>query len=104
MNPFIAITVFFSLMIPSLFLSYGNYTTAKEYIIDDVNQALAQIILHKQSDRITTDTLKMYRSKLKIDQPKETSYLVMCTEESSHVSFCSDTMTYNITRQIDSLK
>ena len=30
MNPFIAITVFFSLMIPSLFLSYGNYTTAKE--------------------------------------------------------------------------
>lgn len=42
MNLFIAITVFFSLMIPSLFLSYGNYTTAKEYIIDDVNQALTQ--------------------------------------------------------------
>lgn len=94
MNPFIAITVFFSLMIPSLFLSYGNYTTAKEYIIDDVNQALAQTILYKQSDRITADTLKVYRSKLKIDQLKKTSYLAMCTEEPSNVSFCSDTMTY----------
>ena len=40
MNPFIAITVFFSLMIPSLFLSYGNYTTAKEHIIADVNRKL----------------------------------------------------------------
>ena len=94
MNPFIAITVFFSLMIPSLFLSYGNYTTAKEHIIDDVNQALAQTILYKQSDRITADTLKVYRSKLKIDQLKKTSYLAMCTEEPSNVSFCSDTMTY----------
>lgn len=94
MNPFIAITVFLSLMVPSLFLSYGNYTIAKEYIIDDVNQALAQTILYKQSDRITADTLKIYRSKLKIEQLKKTSYLAMCTEESSNVSFCSDTMTY----------
>ncbi len=59
MNPFIAITVFFSLMIPSLFLSYGNYITAKEHIIDDVNQALAQTILYEPSDRITADTLKV---------------------------------------------
>ncbi len=81
-------------MIPSLFLSYGNYTTAKEHIIDDVNQALAQTILYKQSDRITADTLKVYRSKLKIDRLKKTSYLAMCTEETSNVSFCSDTMTY----------
>ena len=94
MKPITAITVFFSLMIPSLFLSYGNYTTAKEHIIDDVNQALAQTILYKQSDRITADTLKVYRSKLKIDQLKKTSYLAMCTEETSNVSFCSDTMTY----------
>lgn len=94
MKPIIAIIVFFSLMIPSLFLSYGNYTTAKEHIIDDINQALAQTILYKASDRITPDTLKVYRSKLKIEQLKRTSYLAICTEEPSNVSFCSDTMSY----------
>ena len=48
MKPITAITVFFSLMIPSLFLSYGNYTIAKEYIIDDVNQALAQTVVFQK--------------------------------------------------------
>ena len=81
-------------MIPSLFFSYESYTTAKEYIINDVNQALAQTILYKQSDRITADTLKVYRSNLEIDQLKKTSYLAMCTEESSNVTFYSDTITY----------
>lgn len=94
MKPVTAIIVFSSLIIPSLFLGYGNYTTAKELIIDDVNQALAQTILCKTSDRITTDTLKVYRSKLKIDLLKQTSYLTLCTEEASNVSFCSDTMSY----------
>jgi len=94
MKPITAIIVFFSLMIPSLLLSYSNYKTTKEHIIDDVNQALAQTILYKQSDRITADTLKVYRSKLTIDQLKKTSYLIMCTDEPSNVSFCSDTMIY----------
>lgn len=94
MNPFIAITAFFSLMLPSLFLSYGNYKIAKEHIIEDVNQALARTILYEPSDCITADTLKVYRSNLKIDALRQTSYLAICTEESSNVSFCSDTMSY----------
>lgn len=81
-------------MLPSLFLSYGNYTTAKEHIIDDVNQALAQTILYKIPDQITADTLRIYRSKLKIEQLKETSYLTICTDEPSKSSLCSDTMSY----------
>lgn len=67
MKPITALIVFFSLMLPSLILSYGNYTTTKEYIIEDVNQALAQTILLKKYDRITADTLKVYRSNLKIE-------------------------------------
>ncbi|WP_283388958.1 helix-turn-helix domain-containing protein [Barnesiella viscericola] len=96
MKPIAAIIVFFSLMLPSLFLSYGNYTTTKEYIINDVNQALAQTILYKTYDHITVDTLKVFRSKLQIDQLKETSYLSICTEEPSKIPFCSDTMSYKI--------
>lgn len=96
MKPIAAIIVFFSLMLPSLFLSYGNYTITKEYIINDVNQALAQTILYKAYDHITVDTLKVFRSKLQIDQLKETSYLSICTEEPSKIPFCSDTMSYKI--------
>lgn len=98
MKPITAIIIYFSLMIPSLFISYGNYTTTKEHIINDVNQALAQTILYT-SDRITADTLKVYRSKLKIDQLKETSYLTMCTEEPSKVSICSDTISYKVGKE-----
>lgn len=94
MKPITAVLVFFSLMIPSLVISYGNYVTAKEYIIEDVNQALAQTILQKASAEITPDTIKIFKSKLKIDRLKETSYLSMCTAEPSKVTFCSDTMSY----------
>ncbi len=94
MKPITAIIVFFSLMIPSLFLGYGNYVATKEYIIADMNQALAKTILVKTPEKVTTDTLKTFRSHLKINQLKETSYLSICTEEPSKVSFCSDTMSY----------
>lgn len=94
MKPITAIIVFFSLMIPSLFLGYANYTTAKENIIEDVNQALAKTVLYVKSDRITADTLRIFKSNLQISQLKETSYLSLCTEEPSKISFCSDTVSF----------
>lgn len=96
MKPIAAIIVFFSLMLPSLVLGFGNYATTKENIIADVNQALAQTILDKSSDRITVDTLRVFRSKLKIDELRATSYLSICTEAPSNVTFCSDTMSYKV--------
>lgn len=94
MKPITAVIVFFSLMLPSLVLSYGNYVTTREHIIADVNQALAQTILQKASDEITPDTIRVFKSKLKIDKLKETSYISFCTTEPSKISFCSDTMSY----------
>lgn len=96
MKPITAIVVFFSLMLPSLALGFGNYATTKENIIADVNQALAQTILDKNADHITVDTLRVFRSKLKIDELRETSYLSICTEAPSNVTFCSDTMSYKV--------
>lgn len=96
MKPIAAIVVFFSLMLPSLVLGFGNYATTKENIIADVNQALAQTILDKNADHITVDTLRVFRSKLKIDELRETSYLSICTEAPSNVTFCSDTMSYKV--------
>ncbi len=89
-----AIIVFFSLMIPSLFLGYTNYTTAKENIIEDVNQALVKTVLREKPDKITIDTLNVFKSNLQISQLKETSYLSLCTDEPSKISFSSDTISF----------
>ncbi len=79
---------------PSIFLGYNNYMIAQENIIEDVNQALATTILKMSSDRITADTLNLYRQELKINQLKNTSYLSLCTEEPSKITFCSDTYSH----------
>lgn len=94
MKPITAIIVFFSLMFPALFLGYNNYVEAKEEIIKDVNQALVKTILHEMPDQITTDTLEVFKSNLQIDQLKETSYLSLCTDEPSKITFCSDTISF----------
>lgn len=94
MKPIIAIIVFFSLMVPSLSLGYANYRTAKENIIEDVNQALVKTVLSIHPERITVDTLRVFTSNLQIGQLKGTSYLSLCTDEPSKVSFCSDTVSY----------
>lgn len=94
MKPITAIIVFFSLMVPPLFLGYANYTTAKENIIEDVNQALAKTVLYEKPVRITADTLRVFRSNIQISLLKETSYLSLCTEEPSKIPFCSDTVSF----------
>ena len=94
MKPITAITVFFSLVIPSLLLGYMNYRTAKERIIEDINQALAKTVLSNHPEKITDDTLRVFKSNLQIRQLKETSYLSLCTDEPSKVSFCSDTVSF----------
>ena len=48
MKPITAISIFFCLMLPSFFLSYGNYSVTRERIIDDVNQALAKTIMKRE--------------------------------------------------------
>ena len=98
MKPIVAIIVFFSLMVPSLFLGYANYMTAKENIIEDVNQALVKTVLSSHPERITADTLRVFKSNLQIGQLKGTSYLSLCTDEPSKVSFCSDTVISGLIR------
>ena len=94
MKPITAIIVFFSLMFPALFLGYNNYAEAKENIIKDVNQALAKTVIYKMPTKITADTLQVFKSNLQINQLKETSYLSLCTEEPSKITFCSDTVSF----------
>lgn len=94
MKPIVAIVVFFSFLLPSLFLGYTNFVTAKERIIADVNQALVKTVLQDKPERITADTLRVFKSNLRISSLKATSYLALCTEEPSKLSFCSDTVSF----------
>lgn len=94
MKPIVAIFIYFSLMIPSLLLGFGKYAETKESIREDVNQALAKTILHTDCSQITADTLKTYRSNLKTEPLKHTSYLSLCTDEPSKITLCSDTMNF----------
>ena len=66
-------------MLPSLFLSYGNYSVTRECIINDVNQALAKTIMKENHRRVTEDTLRIFRSNLKMEELKAVSYLSLCT-------------------------
>ena len=86
-----AIVVFFSFLLPSFFLGYTSFASAKERIIADVNQALVKTVLQNKPERITPDTLRVFKSNLRISSLKATSYLALCTEEPSKLSFCSDT-------------
>lgn len=94
MKPIVAIVVFFSFLLPSFFLGYTNFVTAKERIIADVNQALVKTVLQDKPERITADTLRVFKSNLRISSLKATSYLALCTEEPSKLSFCSDTVSF----------
>lgn len=94
MKPTVAIMVFSFLMTSSLFFGYANYVTAKENIIEDVNQALTKTVLLCEPEKITADTLRIFKSNLRIRQLKETSYLSLCTEEPSKIVFCSDTVSF----------
>ena len=89
-----AIVVFFSFLLPSFFLGYTSFASAKERIIADVNQALVKTVLQNKPERITPDTLRVFKSNLRISSLKATSYLALCTEEPSKLSFCSDTVSF----------
>lgn len=94
MKPIMAIVVFFSFLLPSFFLGYTSFASAKERIIADVNQALVKTVLQNKPERITPDTLRVFKSNLRISSLKATSYLALCTEEPSKLSFCSDTVSF----------
>lgn len=94
MKPTVAIIVFLSFLLPSLFLGYASYAEARENIIADVNQALVKTVSSRKPEVITPDTLRVFRSNLRIAALRDTSYLALCTEEPSRISFCSDTVCF----------
>lgn len=93
-RPRAAAAVFLLMLTAALAASVWNYVRMKECIVGDVNQALAETLRTETGGRITADTLRVFKSNLKIRELRESSYLSLCTEEPSRVVLCSDTMNW----------
>ena len=96
-----AIVVFFSFLLPSFFLGYTSFASAKERIIADVNQALVKTVLQNKPERITPDTLRVFKSNLRISSLKATSYLALCNERLYIRAYpnCSNATIFSLSEQ-----
>lgn len=66
LKPIHTIAVLVVLMLCSAWASYRSYDHTRKAIISDMNQALAQTLAEKQEGWITPDTIRDYRSHLKV--------------------------------------
>mgnify|MGYP000554892923 FL=1 len=78
MKPYLAITIFLTLIIPAVATSWGSYKITEACIINDLNQALARTIQQKDVSIITPDTLSTYRRFLNNPALKSRVYLAHC--------------------------
>lgn len=95
MKPYLAITIFLTLIIPAVATSWGSYRITEACIINDLNQALARTIQQKDVSIITPDTLSTYRRFLNNPALKSRVYLAHCPRIETGNAVCSDTMIGN---------
>ena len=95
MKPYLAITIFLTLIIPAVATSWGSYKITEACIINDLNQALARTIQQKDVSIITPDTLSTYRRFLNNPALKSRVYLAHCPRIETGNAVCSDTMIGN---------
>lgn len=87
------VLLFNALLAPSLLMSWGSYSRARENVVMDLNQALAKTIASEEHLNMNKDTMIAFRSYLKTAELKDKAYLSLCSlndEGSSGV--CSDTL------------
>lgn len=66
MKPKYIIVVFATLLCCSVWAGMQRYCCAEKEMVADMNQALAQTLRHKQEAWITPDTIRDYRSNLRL--------------------------------------
>ena len=84
MKPYHAIIVFLLLVCSAAISSVHGYRATEQSIIEDMNQALAQTLQAKQDYWITPDTIKDYRSHLKLKELRDRSYVYYAMDDNIH--------------------
>lgn len=81
MKPVHAVLLFVAIVCCTVLSSIHNYGCAKDYIVADMNQALAKTLAEKQEGWITPDTIADYRSHLKIAILRRTSLIYYAMDD-----------------------
>jgi hypothetical protein len=95
MKPCHSIVVFLFLICCIAVSSVHGYNCAKQNIIRDMNQALAQTLSEKQDGWITPDTIQNYRSHLKITELRDRSFLYYAMNNNAKAELCSRKMRWH---------
>lgn len=93
MKPFYAIVVFVTLLSCSVWAGMHSYRCAEKEMVADMNQALTQTLRHKQEAWITPDTIRDYRSNLRLEVLRRHS-LVCYAEDVDPKTVASSKMTW----------
>ena len=93
MKPFYTIVVFATLLSCSVWAGRHSYRCAEEEMVADMNQALTQTLCHKQEAWITPDTIRDYRSNLRLEVLRRHS-LVCYAEDVDPKTVASSKMTW----------
>ncbi len=91
LKPIHTIAVLVTLILCSAWASYRSYDHTRKAIISDMNQALAQTLAEKQEGWITPDTIRDYRSHLKVAALRECSFVYYAMDDTER-GICSRKM------------
>ena len=92
MKPFYTVVVFVTLLSSSVWAGMHSYRCAEEEMVADMNQALIQTLRHKQEAWITPDTIRDYRSNLRLELLRRHS-LVCYAEDGDPKTVASSKLT-----------
>lgn len=93
MKPYYTIVVFVTLLSCSVWAGMHSYRCAEDEMVADMNQALTQTLRHKQEAWITPDTIRDYRSNLRLEVLRRHS--LMCyAEDADPKTVASSKMTW----------
>ena len=93
MKPKYIIVVFATLLCCSVWAGMHSYRCAEDEMVADMNQALTQTLRHKQEAWITPDTIRDYRSNLRLAVLRRHS-LVCYAEDADPKTVASSKMTW----------
>lgn len=94
MKPYHAVLVFLVLVGCAFLSGAHSYRCARDCIVRDMNQALAQTLKEKQEAWITPDTIQIYRDHLKIAALREHSFVYYAMDNRAR-GLCSDRMRWH---------
>ena len=84
MNQKYAVVILFCLICASGLTSFGSYRATERLVAEDMACALTKALAEQQSDVISTDTIRVFNSYLKLEQLRGNAVLAVATRQERH--------------------